>query len=140
MTIRYFGLENIHAAARQVIEFSSDYSVWLFDGDLGAGKTTLIKAICDEMKVIDTVSSPTFSLLNVYQTQIGKELYHFDFYRIEDQMEAIDIGCDEYFYSKNYCFVEWPEKIHSLIPPRFIKISIKLDSENERVIRITTHD
>ena len=78
--------------------------------------------------------------MNVYQTDKGDELFHFDFYRIEDQIEAIDIGCDEYFYSDNICFIEWPEKIPELIPDRFVKISINLVIENEREISITEHE
>jgi len=140
MTIRYSDLSEIDAIAQQVIQTCKGYNIWLFEGQMGAGKTTLIKSICSQMNVIDNVSSPTFSLLNVYQTDTGDELFHFDFYRIEDQVEAIDIGCDEYFYAGNTCFIEWPEKIPELIPDRFVKISINLVIENEREISITEHE
>lgn len=140
MTIRYSELSEIDAVAQQVIQSCKGYNIWLFEGQMGAGKTTLIKSICSQMNVIDNVSSPTFSLLNVYQTDTGDEFFHFDFYRIEDQIEAIDIGCDEYFYAGNTCFIEWPEKIPELIPDRFVKICINLVRENEREISITEHE
>lgn len=140
MTIRYSELSEIDAVAQQVIQSCKGYNIWLFEGQMGAGKTTLIKSICAQMKVVDNVSSPTFSLLNVYQTDTGDEFFHFDFYRIEDQIEAIDIGCDEYFYAGNTCFIEWPEKIPELIPNRFVKICINLVRENEREISITEHE
>ncbi|MEQ9288651.1 MAG: tRNA (adenosine(37)-N6)-threonylcarbamoyltransferase complex ATPase subunit type 1 TsaE [Cyclobacteriaceae bacterium] len=140
MNITYSALGEIEEVAKKIIQHCTGYNIWLFEGQMGAGKTTLIKSICEQMQVSDNVSSPTFSLLNVYQTGTGDEVYHFDFYRIKDQMEAIDIGSDEYFYSGNYCFIEWPEKIPSLIPDRFIKISINLGRENEREISITEHE
>ena len=140
MTIRYSDLGEIDGVAQKVIQACQGFNIWLFEGQMGAGKTTLIKSICAQMKVVDNVSSPTFSLLNVYQTDKGDELFHFDFYRIKDQIEAVDIGCDEYFYSDNTCFIEWPEKIPELIPDRFVKISINLVIENEREISITEHE
>jgi len=103
-------------------------------------KTTLIKAICTALGVIDETSSPTFALVNVYEDDTAHEYYHFDFYRIKDEMEALDIGCDEYFYSGNYCFLEWSEKIPSLIPPKNLKISINLDVHNNRLISISKHE
>lgn len=139
MTFRYSDLDQIEKAAEKVIQECSDHNIWLFKGQMGAGKTTLIKAICSKMKVVDNISSPTFSLLNVYQTVKEEEIYHFDFYRIKEEMEAVDIGCDEYFYSGNYCYIEWPEKIPSLIPERFIEISINLEKENKREVTITKY-
>lgn len=140
MNIAYSALDEIEEVAKKIIEHCNRFNIWLFEGQMGAGKTTLIKSICKQMGVTDNVSSPTFSLLNVYQTGTGDEVYHFDFYRIKDQIEAIDIGSDEYFYSGNHCFIEWPEKIPSLIPDRFIKISINLGKENEREISIAEHE
>jgi len=139
MTFSYSGLDQIEQAAEKIIQKCSGHNIWIFKGQMGAGKTTLIKSICNQMDVVDNISSPTFSLLNVYQTVSENEIYHFDFYRIKDEMEAVDIGCDEYFYSGQYCFIEWPEKIPSLIPDRFIEISINLGKENEREIFITEH-
>ncbi len=129
MTIKYSGLEEIDAVAKQLIEACSDYNIWVFDGQMGAGKTTLIKSICKHMDVSDNVSSPTFSLLNVYQTDKGEELYHFDFYRLNDEEEAYDIGIEDYFYSNNYCFIEWPENIPNLIPENHTLITISKDND-----------
>lgn len=133
-------LDDIGEVAKSIIEEGKQYKVWVFDGQMGAGKTTLIKAICHEMGVEDDTSSPTFSLVNVYETKEGDEVYHFDFYRIKDEHEALDIGSDEYFYSGNFCFVEWPEKIPSLIPTENLRISIKLGSNNSRTICLTKND
>ena len=140
MTFEYSGLEAIKSAADQIIKFAGDHKIWLFEGDMGAGKTTMIKAICEVMGVADNISSPTFSLVNVYLDKRGEELYHFDFYRIKEEMEAVDIGADEYFYSNCYCFIEWPEKIPSLIPSKNLKISIKLVNENDRKILLTKYE
>lgn len=126
--------DNLGEAARQVISFSENVSVWLFDGPMGAGKTTLIKAICKAFEVIDNVTSPTFSLVNEYQNENKEIFYHFDFYRIKSEEEASDIGVDEYFYSNNYCFVEWPSMIPSLLPNEYVHIQIELISEKERKI------
>ena len=99
-----------------MISFAQATPVWLFYGEMGAGKTTLIKALCQAWEVEDTVSSPTFALVNEYRTSKGQVVYHFDFYRIEDEEEATDIGLEEYFYSQRYCLVEWPTKIRNLLP------------------------
>ena len=127
-------IEQLPDAARQVIAASEDVAVWLFDGPMGAGKTTLIKAICEAFGVKDNVSSPTFSLVNEYHNKKGEIFYHFDFYRIKSEDEASDIGVDEYFYSDEYCFVEWPSMIPSLLPDEYMYIRIELISETERKI------
>jgi tRNA threonylcarbamoyladenosine biosynthesis protein TsaE len=126
--------DNLLEAARQIISFSEGVSVWLFEGPMGAGKTTLIKSICKAFEVNDNVTSPTFSLVNEYQDPKGKIFYHFDFYRIKNEEEASDIGVDEYFYSNEYCFVEWPSMIPSLLPQEYVQIKIELLSEKERKI------
>jgi len=130
----------IHGICQDLFEFAKEQTVWVFEGEMGAGKTTFIKAICRHLKVVDPVGSPTFSLVNVYENEQGEEVYHFDFYRIEKEMEAVDIGCDEYFYSGNYCFIEWAGRIPNLLPPKYLKISIKLDHENNRLIHLTHHE
>lgn len=140
MEIRYDGLAELDAVAAQILEFGADMKVWQFDGQIGAGKTTLIKAICKRLGVLDNTSSPTFSLVNVYATNSGNEIYHFDFYRIKEEMEAVDIGSEDYFYSGNYCFVEWPEKIPSLLPQQNLKININLDGENKRIISLSRYE
>ena len=126
--------ESLSSAAKQIISFSEDTAVWLFEGQMGAGKTTLIKAICEEFNVKDNVSSPTFSLVNEYRNSNGEIFFHFDFYRIKTEEEASDIGVDEYFYSGEYCFVEWPSMIPSLLPDEYIYINIEIISENVRKI------
>lgn len=108
--------------------------VWLFYGTMGCGKTTLIKVLAKELGVTDRVSSPTFSLVNEYQSDKGNTLYHFDFYRIKKEEEALDIGIDEYFYSDNYCFVEWPKKIENLVPLNAVAIHIKVNNDNTRTL------
>ncbi|PJA09422.1 MAG: tRNA (adenosine(37)-N6)-threonylcarbamoyltransferase complex ATPase subunit type 1 TsaE [Flavobacteriales bacterium CG_4_10_14_0_2_um_filter_32_8] len=112
------------------------YKVVLLEGEMGAGKTTLIKLLCNYLGVIGPTNSPTFSIVNEYLTQNGDSIYHFDFYRIEKESEALDLGYEDYFYSGNYCFIEWPEKIPHLIPENAIKIKIELDNDNNRLIYI----
>ena len=105
-------------------------------GEMGAGKTTFIKAICAKLNVTDVVSSPTFSIVNIYQTKDLEEVYHFDLYRINSLEEVFDIGYEDYFFSQSYCFVEWPEKIENLLPENAIKIYIEVNqSSGARVIK-----
>jgi len=101
---------------------------------MGAGKTTLIKAVCEALGVKDTISSPTFSIVNEYRAADGKKIYHFDFYRIKSENEAYDMGYEDYFYSGAYCFIEWPEKIASLLPPGAAQVTIALQGEIRRVL------
>lgn len=116
-----------------------DWKIWIFNGEMGAGKTTLIKAICDSLNVIDIVNSPTFSIVNEYITESDETIYHFDFYRIEDEKEAVDIGADEYFYSGDLCLIEWAEKIPSMIPSKYIEINIILQDSLNRKITVDKH-
>ncbi|WP_158861061.1 tRNA (adenosine(37)-N6)-threonylcarbamoyltransferase complex ATPase subunit type 1 TsaE [Lunatibacter salilacus] len=130
--IRCNHLDQISECAKFVIDLSRHSPVWVFQGAMGAGKTTLIKAIASEMGVVDIVHSPTYGLVNEYEDLKGNSYYHFDFYRIEDLMEAVDMGVEEYFDSGKYCWIEWPEKIEGLLPEEFMKISIR---EVDRDIR-----
>lgn len=114
--------------------------MWLLYGPMGAGKTTLIRAICSLMDVEDNVSSPTFALVNEYRSRGGRVIYHFDFYRIEDEEEAWHIGTEDYFYSGRLCLVEWPEKIESLLPQEFIRIDIEVREDQSRRIYISQHE
>ncbi|WP_339794996.1 tRNA (adenosine(37)-N6)-threonylcarbamoyltransferase complex ATPase subunit type 1 TsaE [uncultured Imperialibacter sp.] len=125
--------------ASQIIGLAGESKVWIFEGELGAGKTTLIKELCEQLEVVDNVSSPTFSIVNEYETTEGETIYHFDFYRIKSEAEAADIGVDEYFYSGNYCFIEWPSKIPSLLPEEYLKITLILVSGNQRKILLETY-
>jgi tRNA threonylcarbamoyladenosine biosynthesis protein TsaE len=122
--------------AAQIISFATDARIFLFYGDMGAGKTTLIKSLCEQLGVSEPVTSPTFSIVNEYISAKNK-IYHFDFYRVKNQTEALDMGYEEYFYSDAYCFIEWPEKIPDLLPQHYINISIKVIDESSRQITIT---
>ena len=106
---------------------------------MGAGKTTLIKSICEQLKVIDVVKSPTFSIVNEYISEINGKVYHFDFYRLEDKCEAFDIGIEYYFDSSEYCFVEWPSMIQDLLPDDFDHIYIDIENE-QRIIKLVLND
>lgn len=116
------------------------FHVWLFYGEMGSGKTTLIKEIGLVLGVSDAMSSPTFSIVNEYETAEHQKVFHFDFYRIKNEAEAYDIGTDEYFYSGSPCFVEWPERIPSLIPPLHADVAIQVDNDTRRTIVISFHD
>lgn len=128
-------LEELPKVAIKVIEWAKASSFIAFRGDLGAGKTTLIKNICNLLNVKDQVNSPTFSLVNEYLGRENEVIYHFDFYRIEEEEEALDMGCEDYFYSGKLCLVEWPEKVENLLPKDRIEIEITLDGK-ERAFNI----
>ena len=136
VTLRYNSLKELPFIAGMLLKLAGDCRVWLLEGDMGAGKTTLVKAICAKLGVTDTVQSPTFALANEYLTAANQTCYHFDFYRIRDETEAMDMGVEEYFDSGNYCFVEWPGKIPHSLPARYLKISINLDAANGRMLRV----
>lgn len=140
ITISCSSLTLLPSVAQQIIDFAQATPVWLFYGEMGAGKTTLIKALCQVWEVEDTASSPTFALVNEYRMGGGQRLYHFDFYRIEDEEEAIDIGVEEYFYSQCYCLVEWPSKIRNLLPEAYIRIEIRAHEDQRRTIHLSRHE
>lgn len=129
-------LQELPAAATEIIKEAGSHTIWLFQGAMGAGKTTLIREICAAFRVEDNVSSPTFSLVNEYQNEDGDVFYHFDFYRIKDETEAMDIGCEEYFYSGDICFIEWPSQVTNLIPERNLTIQIVENSDHSRSIAL----
>ena len=116
-------------------DFSSN-KVIAFHGEMGAGKTTLIKELCNELGVEDVANSPTFSIVNEYLSNKGETLYHFDFYRVEEEEEVFDLGYEDYFYSGNYCFIEWPEIIPNLLPEHYVRVNINVDEENNRLISV----
>lgn len=122
--------------ATYLIQLSEQQKVFTFSGDLGAGKTTLIKEICKQLGVIDTVSSPTFGLVNVYHTMDENDIYHFDCYRLNDISEVYDIGFEEYMDSGNICLIEWPDVVESLLPEHYVAIKIAHKKEEERVFAI----
>lgn len=136
MILDRFTLAELPEVAKTLIAQSGTHKVWCFYGEMGAGKTTLIKEICQQLGVIDVMSSPSFSIVNEYMDDMGDSIYHFDFYRLKQESEALDIGIEDYFYSDSYCFIEWPEKIPNLIPEAHLKISINLVGENTRSINL----
>ena len=130
-----YSISEIFKVAQKLIIFAKNEKIWLLNGEMGAGKTTLAKAICKQLNVTDNITSPTFSIVNEYQTLEKETIYHFDFYRINHEVEALDIGADEYFYSNNLCLIEWSSKIKSLIPQNHLNIEIINISSTERKIR-----
>ena len=130
-----FSLEEIQDVAKKLLN-SGLKQIVTFHADMGAGKTTLIKAITKEMGVEDVTASPTFSLVNEYETNDGKIIYHFDLYRLNTEEEAYDMGIDEYFYSGNMCLIEWPEKTPNLIPLDHSSITIKQLPDGRRRITL----
>ncbi len=132
-----FSLNEIDSVAQQILEQNPE-KVILFEAEMGTGKTTLIKALCRALKVEDTISSPTFSLVNEYETVSGELIYHFDFYRLKSETEALDFGVEDYLYSGSYCFLEWSEKIPNLIPDKHTVIEIKVLESGSRELEIKT--
>lgn len=130
-----FALQDLSVIAEEIIT-SVKSKTLLFYGEMGTGKTTLIKEIVKQLGVEDIAHSPTFSLVNEYLSEKGESIYHFDFYRIEDEAEAYDIGIEEYFYENNWCLIEWPEKVENLLPLESVEIRLTLNPDNTRSIQI----
>ena len=133
-TIHIDSQSDLPKAAEAIIEALGDRTVVLFRGGMGAGKTTLIREIVAQLGSDDTVTSPTFAIVNQYATHDGRNIFHFDFYRIDRIEEAYDFGYEEYFYSGELCLVEWPEKIEELLPDHVMTVQISIDDEEERTI------
>lgn len=134
MSLHFHQLDELDAVAQQLLAEGAACPIWLFEGDMGAGKTTLIKALCRGLGVVSMVQSPTFSLVNEYTTRTGESVYHFDCYRLRNEAEALDIGIEEYFDSGAHCFIEWPERIESLWPPTYYRIQITADITGRRTV------
>ena len=133
MEIRITDIEHIREAAQEFIKHIGDHRVFAFYGKMGAGKTTFIKAICEELGVEDVITSPTFAIVNEYTT--GEvTIYHFDFYRIKKLEEAYDMGYEEYFYSGALCFIEWPELIEEILPDDAVRVSISEQEDGSRLV------
>ncbi|TPG45401.1 tRNA (adenosine(37)-N6)-threonylcarbamoyltransferase complex ATPase subunit type 1 TsaE [Flavobacterium pectinovorum] len=130
-----FSLDQIPEVAEQIIA-SNPNKIILFNGEMGVGKTTLIKQLCKNLGVQDATSSPTFSLVNEYYTSNNQIVYHFDFYRLNRETEALDMGVDDYLYSGNWCFIEWSEKIASLIPKEHSVVTIELLADGRRELKL----
>ena len=142
-------LDEIGEAAQQFIDEiiypkgqsdkdSENGKVFAFYGKMGAGKTTFIKAICEALGVKDVINSPTFAIVNEYEAGNGEPIYHFDFYRIKKEQEVLDIGYEDYVYSGNLCFMEWPELIEDLLPDDVVKVTIEEQEDGTRTVRATS--
>lgn len=136
LTLQSKGLGDLPEVAERIIDFGQNVTVWLFIGEMGAGKTTLIKTLCEKLQVLDQVSSPTFSIVNEYLTAKDDTVYHFDFYRLEDAEEAVAIGAEDYFFSGNLCLIEWPQIIANLLPDEYMLVQIEALEDGVRSIKL----
>ena len=135
MEIKIKNLEHIREAARQFIAEMGDRKVFAFYGSMGAGKTTFVKAVCEELGVEDVITSPTFAIINEYHAEAQDlTIYHFDFYRIKKLEEVYDMGYEDYFYSGALCFIEWPELIEEILPDDAVRVSIAEQEDGSRVV------
>lgn len=134
MEIRINNINEIAQAAKAFISAIGNNTVFAFYGKMGAGKTTFIKAVCEELGVTDVINSPTFAIVNEYEYGDGETIYHFDFYRIKKEQEVLDIGYEDYIYSGNLCFMEWPELIENLLPDGTVKVTIAEEADGSRTI------
>ena len=128
---------HLPSAAKKLLGHYPDKKIFAFYGSMGAGKTTIIKALCESLGAADIVSSPTFTLINEYRTSDGETIFHIDFYRIKKQEEVYDFGIEEYLTGDSYCFMEWPELIEELLPPETVKVRISVDDLEQRVLLIS---
>ena len=136
MDLRFNSLEELPSLAQKIIEFGNSEKIWLFEGPMAVGKTTLIKEICKQMEVFGNVGSPTYSLVNEYITMNNETIYHFDFYRLKTEIEAMDYGLEEYFESGNHCLCEWPGKIPNLLPNRYLMLNLNVLENGTREISL----
>ena len=134
MDIQIKSLDNIQEAAKTFLQNMGNAHVFAFYGKMGVGKTTFIKALCEQLGVEDVITSPTFALVNEYTSGKGEPIYHFDFYRIKKIEEVYDMGYEDYFYSGNLCFLEWPELIEELLPEDAVKVTITEKEDGSRIL------
>ncbi len=134
MEIRIKSIEEIAVAAKEFVAAMGERKVFAFYGKMGAGKTTFIKAVCEELGVEDVINSPTFAIVNEYVDGQGEPVYHFDFYRIKNLQEVMDLGYEDYVYSGHVCFMEWPELIENLLPDDAVKVTIEEEIDGGRVL------
>jgi len=130
-------VDQLGEVANQIATLSEDNSVIVFNGEMGAGKTTLINQVCKLLKVISPISSPTYGIVNTYERESGDDVCHFDFYRLPDEIEAVQSGLDEMLDSGNICLIEWAERILKLLPMNYVRVNISITGENSRKIEIT---
>ncbi len=138
--IKINNLEEYPSAAKKFIAAMGDNRIFAFYGGMGSGKTTFIKSVCEEMGVEEAINSPTFAIVNEYESQEGETIYHFDFYRIKSIAEVYNMGYEEYLYNNAYCFIEWPELIEELLPEEAVKVTITEEEDTSRTIKITFND
>ncbi|MDR1090474.1 MAG: tRNA (adenosine(37)-N6)-threonylcarbamoyltransferase complex ATPase subunit type 1 TsaE [Prevotella sp.] len=136
MTIKIESPDRINEAAKEFIKTMGDNTVFAFRGEMGAGKTTFIKAICENLGVPDAINSPTFAIVNEYRSGSAELIYHFDFYRINKIEEVFDFGYEDYFYSGSLCFIEWPELIENLLPGDAVNVYIKALGDGSREVTL----
>ncbi len=137
MEIKIQSLDQINEAAKQFVAAMGEHTVYAFNGKMGAGKTTFIKAICEELGVEDIITSPTFAIVNEYRSEETAELiYHFDFYRIKKLEEVYDMGYEDYLYSGAICFIEWPELIEDLLPEDAVQVNIEELEDGSRIVKL----
>lgn len=134
MEIKIKSIEEIAVAAKEFVAAMGERKVFAFYGKMGAGKTTFIKAVCEELGVEDVINSPTFAIVNEYVDGQGEPIYHFDFYRIKNLQEVMDLGYEDYVYSGHVCFMEWPELIENLLPDDAVKVTIEEEIDGGRVL------
>ena len=134
ISIEIKDIDHIREAAREFIEHIGEHRVFAFYGKMGAGKTTFVKAVCEELGVDDVITSPTFAIINEYETPSNSPIYHFDFYRIKKLEEVFDMGYEDYFYSGALCFIEWPELIEDILPDDAVRVSIAEQEDGSRVV------
>ena len=127
-------LSALNAVAKSLINKFPDHRIFAFYGKMGAGKTTFIQSVCKSLGSVDNVTSPTFAIINEYKTEKLFSIFHFDFYRINNIEEAFDLGYEDYLYSGNYCLIEWPEMIESLLPQNIVKVKIEVEDDGTRNI------
>jgi len=135
MEIKILSLDEIRKAAKEFVAEMGDKKVFAFYGKMGAGKTTFIKAVCEELGVEDVINSPTFAIVNEYMDGKGGPIYHFDFYRIKNLQEVMDLGYEDYVYSGYVCLMEWPELIENLLPDDAVKVTIEEEKDGGRLVR-----
>ncbi len=140
MQLKINDISEINNVAKQFVSQIGDANVFAFYGVMGAGKTTFVKAVCEELGVQETITSPTFAIINEYKDSGGNSIYHFDFYRINKLEEAFDFGYEDYFYSGNLCFIEWPELVESLLPENTVKVYITETDNGARTIETKNLD
>lgn len=136
IVLKLNNIEALPSIAQKIIEIGNSEKIWLFEGQMAAGKTTLIKEICKQLGVENIVGSPTYSLVNEYITREGKAIYHFDFYRLKNEIEALDYGLEEYFESGNLCLCEWPSMIPNLWPNQYLMLNLNVLDDGSREISV----